>query len=213
MWNSFFDKIFLVSLIYSGSDRLLRSLNQLVKYEIEGEVFEATFNECGVIGLRDTMIRLFHDCLGKGYGNILVFEDDLEIVSDINYYMPLCLEQLPHDYDLLYLGAYVIRPFKGRYSENLLLLDKVHTTHAVCYPRKTIEKLLPIFEKHSENPNDKTPIDLTILNRIISEGKSYITYPLLVSQQRGYSYIEKKEIDYEKYIVQEYNNQLKKLSL
>lgn len=213
MWSSFFDKIFVVSLLHKNTDRLLNSLRQLEKYEIEAEVFEATFNECGVIGLRDTMIRLFHRCLESGYANVLVFEDDLKVVDDINYYMPLCLDQLPISYDLLYLGAYVIRPFKQRFSENLLLLDKVHTTHAVAYPIKTISKLLPIFEKLSENPNDKTPIDLTILNRVISEGRSYITYPLLVSQQQGYSFIEGKEVDYKKYIELEYKEQAEKLDI
>lgn len=211
MWSSFFDKIFVISLLREGTDRLLNTLRQLEKYDIEVEVFEAVHNEVGVIGLRDTMIKLFHVCMEKGYDNILVLEDDINIIEDINYYMPICLDQLPVTYDLLYLGAYVVKPFKDRYSENLLLLDKALTTHAVAYPKKTIEKLLPIFEAQSDNPRDTTSIDMTILNRIVSQGKSYITYPLLVSQQAGYSQIEKKEIDYKKYIELEYDNQVKKL--
>lgn len=211
MWATFFDKIFVISLINRKVDRLISALKQLKEFDIEAEVFEATYNEVGIIGLRDTMIRLFSQCIEKGYQNVLIFEDDISIIEDINLYMPLCLGQLPKDYNIFYLGAYVVNPFKNRYSENLLELDVALTTHAVAYPRKTMDKMLTIFNRQSENPNDKTPIDIPLLNNVIKEGKSYISYPLLVSQKSGYSDIMKKEINYDKYIEVGYSEQYKKL--
>lgn len=212
-WTNYFDKIFVISL-KSDLGRLLNTFHQLEKYNIEAEieVFEATYNEVGSVGLRETMIRLFTECLEKGYSNVLVFEDDISIINDLNKYMPLCLQQLPHDFDLLYLGAYVVSPFKSRYSANLLLLDKCLTTHAVAYSKKAIEKMLPIFKAHNENPRDTTTIDMLLLNRVIIEGKSYITYPLLISQRFGWSHIEQKEVDYKKYIEEKYAEHLNKLN-
>jgi len=213
MWADYFDRIFVISLCRDTIlTRLFTTLKQLEHFDIEVELFEATYNkENGAVGLRETMIRLFHKCLDKGYQRILVFEDDIQVIGNIDSVMPLCIEQLPPNFDLLYLGAYVVTPFKQRYSPNLLLLDKALTTHAVAYSKKAIEKILPIFEKHAENPRDTTTIDMLLLNRVISEGKSYITYPLLVSQQQGYSHIEGKEVDYKKYIELEYAKHLNNL--
>lgn len=210
-WTNFFDAIYLINLD-ECIDRLKVSLKQLHFFGIPVQVFEATYNENGIIGLRDTMIRLFQESLEQGYENILVFEDDIFLLTNINLYMPLCLEQLPKNYDSLHLGGYVIRPFLKKHSENLLLLDKILTTHAVCYPKKTMEFLLKLFITHSENPRDKTPIDMDILNRVLINGNSFITYPLLVSQTNGYSYIEKKEINYELYIEKEYASNYEKLN-
>lgn len=213
MWTKFFDRVFVISICKDQIlTRLFTSLKQLEHFDIEVELFEATYNpENGAVGLRETMIRLFHKCLDKGYSRVLILEDDISIIGDVNKFMPLCLAQLPANFDLLYLGAYVVTPFKERYSENLLLLDKALTTHAVAYSKKAIEKILPIFEKHAENPRDTATVDMLLLNRIVSEGKSYITYPLLVSQQQGYSHIMGKEIDYKKYIEVEYEKHLNAL--
>lgn len=211
-WTKFFDAIYLINLP-TCEERLRLSLNQLHYYDIPVEVFEATFHEHGVIGLRDSMIRLFQECLERGYENVLVLEDDFFVLQpNINDLIPLCLEQLPTNFDLLYFGGYCIRPFKSRYSENLLLLDKILTTHAIAYPRKTIEQLLDVWSKHHENPRDKTQIDMDILNRVLINGNSFITYPLLISQMNGYSFIEKKEINYEKYIEKEYASNYEKLN-
>lgn len=211
-WTNYFDKIFVVSLMKDQTlVRLFSTLKQLEHFDIETVVFEATYNETGAVGLRQTMIALFTKCLDKGYNNILVFEDDIEVVSDINYYMPLCLQQLPKDYDLFFLGAHVIKPFIGIYSENLLLLGGSLATHAVAYSRKTIENILPIFKSHSQNPRDNTAIDMLLLNRIIVTGKSFISYPLLVSQISGFSFIENKYVDYKKYIEMRYDEHLKKI--
>lgn len=210
-WATFFDAIYLINL-ESSTGRLLFSLKQLHSCGVPVQVFEASFREIGIIGLRDTMIRLFIECLERGYENVLVLEDDFRVLEDLNIYMPLCLEQLPKNYDLLYLGGYVIRPFVRKHSENLLVLDKILTTHAICYSKKAMQLLLPIFAEQSANPMDKTPIDMVILNRVLCNQNSYITYPLLVSQMNGYSYIQKQEIDYTKYIEQEYASNYEKLN-
>lgn len=210
-WTNFFDAIYLINL-ESSSERLINAVRQLHMYEVPVQVFEATFNENGIIGLRNSMIRLFQECLERNYQNVLVLEDDFLVIGDINTYMPLCLEQLPSNYDLLFLGGYIIRPFLRKHSENILVLDKILTTHAIAYSKKTIEFLLPLFSKQSENPLDKTPIDMVILNRVVSNGNSYITYPLLISQMNGYSYIQKQEINYEKYIEKEYAKHYEKLN-
>lgn len=210
-WTNFFDAIYLINLETSHW-RLIKSLRQLNVYGIQVQVFEAVYNEIGAVGLRETMIGLFRECLERNYETVLILEDDISIIQDVNIYMPLCLSQLPSTFDLLHLGGYVIRPFLRQHSENLLVVDKVLTTHAICYPKKTMELLLNLWIGHSSNPRDTTAIDMDILNRVLINGNSFITYPLLVSQMNGYSYIEKKEINYEKYIEKEYESNYKLLN-
>ncbi len=214
MWHNYFDKVFVISLPNCKATRLINVMHELNSYSIEVEYFDATLNtDCGAVGLRQTMIRLFHHCLENNYSKFLVFEDDIEFVNDINYFMPLCLEQLPDNFDLFYLGGYVVKPFKGKCSANLIKLQGCLTTHAVAYSKKAIEKILPLMEKHSENPRDKTTIDMLLMNRIQTLGNSYISYPLLAKQRSGYSEIEKREVNYDNYIEGQYNIQLQKLNL
>lgn len=212
-WTNYFDAIYLINL-ESRTERLLISLRRLHWFDIPVQVFDAIYNERnGAVGLRSTMIALFTECLHRGYNNVLIFEDDFMVLEDLNFYMPLCLQQLPKDFSLLYLGGHIITPFKEKYSENLLTLTGALTTHAIVYSRKAIEILLPIFIAHAENPRDKTTIDMLLSNRIITAGKSYITYPLLVSQRKSWSDIENREIDYKDYIEDKYERQYQKLLL
>lgn len=212
-WTNFFDKIFVVSLPDCKATRLINVLHEFNKYGIDVEYFDATLNiESGAVGLRDTMIRLFRHCLENGFSKILIFEDDVEFINDINYYMPLCLEQLPANFDLFYLGAYVVKPFKARHSENILKLNGALTTHAVAYSKKVMQKILPLMEKHSMSSRDKTTVDMLLMNKVVCLGNSYISYPLLAKQRSGYSEIEKREVNYDKYIEDQYNFQLQKLN-
>lgn len=210
-WSNSFDKIYIVSLIQNRDKRLLKLLDQLELYGVSADVFEATYNDKnGAMGLRDTMIRLFTECLENNYDKVLVLEDDCLFVEDINKYMPLCLQQLPYKFDLFYLGAHVIKPFK-KYSENLLILNGALSTHAIVYSKKAIEKILPMFIKQTLTERNITPIDMMLCNKIVIDGNCYISYPFLAKQRNGFSDIQKMEIDYDKYILEGYNKQYQKL--
>src|ERR1700733_3648262 len=72
-----FDKIFVVSLPNEvGAERMHELIPHLQHHEVDFEVWSASENENGVVGLLRSMHGLFTWCLQEDYKTILVLEDD-----------------------------------------------------------------------------------------------------------------------------------------
>lgn len=134
----------------------------------------------GAEGLRETMMHLFHYALANDMDYLGVLEDDCEFLYHPHELINTCLEQLPTDFDLFYLGGNLLSP-PVRYSENLLKVQAVYATHSVIYSKKAIEKILPLLG----NSND--PFDILLFKEIQKQGNSYFCYPMLTTQRTGES--------------------------
>jgi hypothetical protein len=153
-------------------------------------VVKATERPDGKEGLYQTMKEVFMKAIAVDYRNILVFEDDVKLVQDLDQWMPLCLEQLPKDYDLFYLGCNVPDPHKvERYSENVLRVRRALATHAVAYSRTGMDKFF-------DRPK-KLPIDIGFADHLQPDGNCYCARPLLATQYAGYSDILKMDVDWD----------------
>jgi hypothetical protein len=161
----------------------------------------------GRIGIHDTLKYICSMALEDDCKDILIFEDDLNIIrEDINDLMPDIIDQLPADYDMLQLGANIPKPhYASRYSENLLRVQRSLGLHAVAYSRECVEKIVNLPKEY--------PIDCAIAEHIQKDGRSFVTYPLLVSQRPGYSDIEKRQVDYSVFIEERYKKVLEHLKL
>jgi len=103
----------------------------------------------GMIGCGLSHIFIWQDAIKKNYKNILVLEDDIYFTDDFNEYLDNVIEELPKDYDILYLGykdticeAPIYSNFNYIYKPEFPLL-----THAMIISNKGLKKLLNLIRK------------------------------------------------------------------
>jgi glycosyl transferase family 25 len=75
----------------------------------------------GMIGCAISHLKIYEDIINKGYKNALILEDD--IVFDKNFHSILknSFDELPSNYDILYLGSLGLSSIKPYYDINILL--------------------------------------------------------------------------------------------
>ncbi len=201
-WVNSIDHIVVISLLKRG-DRRWQVQYELEKFKIPFWFYNATENENGAEGLRQTMVDLFTYCIQKGYKRVLVFEDDAVMLEDINHYMPLCLSQLPNDFDLFYLGCQHNQLFERFHSPNILCVTSAFATHAVLWSESGMRKFLDRVQE--------LPIDRTIRNTIQNDGLCYCSYPMLVSQRPSFSDIDGCVRDWSRWLQELYYKNVKHL--
>ena len=108
----------------------------------------------------------------------MIIEDDIKVLEPVEV-LNKAIEQLPDDWDMLYLGAGVKEKLK-RYSDNLFILGKVLCTHAVIYNNQNgvVDYILD---------NAHGIIDVYYRDNIHGKFNCYITYPMVCSQEDGLS--------------------------
>lgn len=203
MW-AFFDKIYLINLKHRR-DRLFNSIEQLHKYKIPYDVWEATYEQNGMEGIYLTLTSILKHSLENKYDNILLLEDDFKLLVDPNDYIETCLLQLPEDYDMFYLGANIPTPRDAQYySQNLIRVTRALALHAVAISAEGMKKILRLPKI--------LPIDLNICTRIHPLGKTFISNPLIATQYEGFSDVMKFPINYKSYIDDRYEHVLKSIN-
>lgn len=193
-WCAYFDRIYLINL-KSRKDRLYESIQELKKYNIPFIRWEAMEYENGAMGLYDTMTSLFVNAIDNGYRKILVFEDDVKFLQDPTLIMDrIILEQLPTNWELLYLGCNHSVPFINKRSSNLLICERALATHSVAYSLSAMNKILQMPRQ--------LPFDVLLADKIQpkSNGFSYCVTPMLATQKDGYSSIEKRLTSYSMFL-------------
>lgn len=179
------DQVYIIAL----PTRIEGIVSEMMKYGIEYTLINAIVDDNGIRGLQLSMEKLLCDALGKGYGKIMVIEDDavFECESPIEQ-INQCISELPNVFDILQLGANLVLPPEP-YSENLMKVKYSHSTHANIYSRAGMWRVLSLLDK-------QTHLDALIYKNIQSHGRCYCSKELLVNQRDGYSFIEKKNVNY-----------------
>ncbi len=117
-----------------------------------------------------------------------MFEDDVKFVINPNLVMDRCVAQLKKvDWDLFYLGPNTHKKFTEFKSPNLLPLQHGYGLHATAYSKSGMAKIL--------SSEITKPIDVSLAGQVQSSGNCYACYPLIATQENGYSNIEKKRVD------------------
>lgn len=205
-WTSFPDKIFLINLA-KRKDRLESATRKFKEYNIPFERVEAVEHEKGAEGLRITMETIFQDAINNAYKNILIFEDDLDIIEpEINTIMPKVIQELPSDYDIIYLGCQLCN-YVDFHSNHLIRSHTMYATHAAMYSLQAMKKFmeLPRF----------SPVDNFIVQYIQCSDRCFCTFPILASQIPSHSdiYSDQEIMDWRKYIQVKYWHQMDRMKL
>lgn len=155
--------------------------------------FEATYSTNGVVGLLNTMLSLMKSLDDNKYPNVLIFEDDAEFLTKFpDRDIKRALNELPDDFDALYLGCNLEKPDSEPHSKNLIKVKSAKAAHGVVYSAGAIRKV------YQELLSMKTviPYDDLLINILQKDGNSYASKKLIVGQKEMYSDIENRNVSY-----------------
>ena len=119
---------------------------------------------------------------------LLILEDDIKFTGNPDLILSEAMEQLPNDWDLLYMGANITEKC-STYSTLLNKVNRAWCTHSIVYSKKAIDYILKNFNADKDSPFDEW-LNHASLNR-------YVIKPTLITQKSGYSYIQKMDVNYE----------------
>jgi hypothetical protein len=203
-WTDFFPRIVLLNLP-ERTDRLIEATEELNKQNIPFELVNAIKNEKGAEGLRDTMVKLFKECIENGTERLLVFEDDVEWLDfDVAGTMDAVIQQLPDNFRLLYLGSQCSRGFTHYHSPNLLPVIGAFATHACAYSLKVMKECVGRIG---------SPIDNWLCDEIQPLGDCYQTFPMLASQRDGFSSIGGQFFSWKPFLEQRFDQKIAELNM
>lgn len=191
------ENTFIISLPERKYDRLDLLTSEMDKYNFEYTVIEAVKDENGVRGLIFSMQNVFNECLNKGLQSAWILEDDAIFIEHPDY-VEKSIKQLPIDFHLLYFGGYIAYKQKKLYSDYLIQVNQIYSTHSIYYSRAGMIKALDSIE-YMLKQGYARPYDQLLCNGIQKENKCYASFPMIMKQRSGYSDIEKKEVDYTKW--------------
>ncbi len=192
-WTDFFGITFVINLP-TRDDRRMDVIMEMKRFSIPFTLFMAEEYGDGKRGVYESLCSIFKHCIRHKIKSALVFEDDVRFLVDPNEHMQKCIDDLPEDWDMLFLGVNIPHPENAKpYTENLLSINRGLALHSVVYSLNAMQKILDM-------PEPFTPIDLQIANRLQSVLKCFCTYPMLCTQRPGFSDIEGTTVDYSVYL-------------
>ena len=206
MWHDYFKHIALINL-EKRTDRLESAKGVMELFGVNYQLWKATDNpDFPCRGLVDSMQRYFRKVLAAGGERCLVFEDDILPLVDaqtFNETMDKCIDQLPEDWALFYLGGNCASGLQKFHSENLLPVRIMYATHATAYSKKAMEFVC------SKTINE--PVDNCLVRDFQPNKKVFISYPMLFTQKPDYSDIGKAFTDWSRFLETRYESEVKKL--
>lgn len=124
-------------------------------------------------------------------GEFTVFlEDDFELAENYDTVLEKAWEDLPSDFDLLYMGANLTAP-ADRVSDNLVKLNGAWTVHGVIFSKKFSDYVIDNYSYERCGVFDEW------LRKIAPDKNFYMTYPMVAWQRASYSNFTKSNVAYE----------------
>lgn len=137
---------------------------------------------------RDILLNFLH----SDAQTLLHLEDDC-VFRDLGH-LPKAIDELPDDWDVLYLGANLIQwgnsPDPERYSEHLFRVKSAWTTHAIAYNKKCVEFIL------GKQPGFNDRMYDNALSDLLPELNAFIVAPMVAYQRPRFSSIWDRDTDY-----------------
>lgn len=196
----------------SRPDRLEHSRSELKKHGIDYNLFKSIKFDNGKLGLIFTMKDVLEHCLIKNYKNVLIIEDDILFLEDeAKKSIQWCADQLPNDYDMLFMGCNLFQQEIELYSANLIKVTGACATHCILYSKSGMEKAFNEILKQINNTEKVVPLDMIYVDKIQKDGKCFCCYPMIATQINGFSDIENKYVDYDRFLTNRFIEKTKHL--
>jgi len=169
---------------------------ELQKQNIEFERFDAVyFEDNGRLGLIKTYEKLFTKAINENMKAIVVMEDDVKFEYSPNDVIDKVKEQLPTDFDILYLSGTPVEQCTW-FSDNLNLIKRCYGLMAVIFSNKVFKEIRDHCQKQNTSESEKDAIDVWIADNIQPRKKCFLVTPFMASQKESYSDITKLNINY-----------------
>jgi glycosyl transferase family 25 len=198
--NEYFDKIYYLNL-ERRPDRNKECIDELNKYGIIAERFNAIDakekNLVPWMGCLLSNLEIIKEAKSKGFKNILILEDDVVFNDNFEVELKEYIIQIPKNWDMLYLSGnhnehsgYNV----DKISKNIIKCYLTYSTHSFAIN----ESMYDIIIEYLSN-NQIKPVDV-IYTDIQKICNAYSFFPGITTQRIGFSDIENKVVDNQKYI-------------
>jgi len=162
---------------------------------VNGKELFPDYEHAGRIGFNLSFQKIFTDALLNEYEAIAVFEDDVVLSKNAVEVYNDCINSVPEDWQLFYLGANT-RQQLSKVNASIYRLVNAWTTHAIIYKRSAIEYIMQNY-LFPEIIVDSTDVFDEWLRAKGQEAlKCYILKPIIATQAEGWSDLENKDVDY-----------------
>jgi GR25 family glycosyltransferase involved in LPS biosynthesis len=225
IFNSF-DKIYCINLP-SRKDRWQNCSLQFEKYNIlnnlekfDGVIYKnPMFNkkQNAHLGCWFSHYKILKHAQAMHYNKILILEDDFVFNIEpekMNNQLTSCMNELPQNWDLFYLGAYFVKGYdyqaKINYSNNLYKVNTAFCTHSICYSECGINKMIKYMERAflylKDIPSNYESIGWFYVKEFLFENNCFASKEFLCGQSKGFSDIENCVVDYNDYFLKGYES-------
>jgi glutaredoxin-related protein len=184
---SFIDHIYCINL-ENQKDRKKYMQQLLKKNNLVVEFFTAKLHENPEYGCLDSHVQILQDSKKRGFDNILIFEDDIDIIKA---FQEIDWNTVPSNWDMLYFGGRPIRTI-DIHNENW---NRVQTWGTYAYMIRS-----SLFDKIIHNAgNYNKSIDRYYVENTQPHYNCYMINPCNVVVREGdnYSSIDKKIVNYD----------------
>lgn len=119
--------------------------------------------------------QILSDFIVSGSETLLFLEDDV-VFRDMGH-LDKALNELPENWDIVYLGANLLNGQPERYSEHLFRVKSAWTTHAIGYNKKVVPFLLD-----NQPPAGAEMFD-NALSRWLPDLQAFVVAPMVAYQR------------------------------
>jgi GR25 family glycosyltransferase involved in LPS biosynthesis len=177
-------------------ERLAKALQQMERAQIQdpqiveavdGSLLPLPFDDesgHGALGCKLTHQYILIDAIQENLNCIAIYEDDAVMVDDFQAKLKNVLDNLPDDWEMLYLGT---QHRDNPIYENpcCLRCTNCHRTHSIVYRGAGIRKVLQIWLSRTTGH-----IDHILGDGYFAELKAYACHPMLTAQGENHSDIQ-----------------------
>jgi len=148
----------------------------------------------GMSGCISTHISILRDAMKDDVQSVLVFEDDCEFVDHFSEKFDLWSENVPSDWDMLYLGGLNgVGQYVEGIKEHVVAITEMTSTHAYAVNQRVFAEVLNIW--YSGFPFLKDSVD-GYLRTLQTTLKAYAFNPPMAWQRADHSDIQNGHRDY-----------------
>ncbi|MBK5202109.1 MAG: hypothetical protein JJE45_00105 [Prolixibacteraceae bacterium] len=174
----------------SRPDRMAEFQGNIFPFEVER--FNAIKTNPGWKGCTESQLTILAI---ENEFPFIIFEDDCVLLRPWEAVVN-AMSQLPDNWDLLYLGATLMRPIE-RHSENLFRLKGAYCAHAIIYnSERVVDYILNNCDRFFRNSLERNTLDVFYFTEVQEKFNCYIVSPLVATQRPGFSDIENMNVDY-----------------
>lgn len=187
-YMQFFDRICCINLD-KRADRWSKCTVEFGRVGLEVERFSAFDGDNHHLAFNKSQHSVLKMLVEQKAERMLVLEDDA--VFKNTDHLTAAFNELPEDWDVLYLGANVNGTNLERYSDHLFKIKNSFTTHAVAYSFKMAEWIVKNF-----NPDQFPIYDEWLRVNVQEQFKCFIVSPMVAWQRPDVSDIWGHYADY-----------------